>query len=478
MRTYLIALLLVPLVFSGCGTVKPEAAFLEVQSTVVARSGQNPEWIREPASREDLPARLHALLEAELTVETAQQIALFNNHTLQASFEEIGISQADLVQAGLLRNPQISASVRFPDRPPSVANTEFGIGNNLLDLIITPLRRKIAAQQLEQTKLRVTNEVLKLLAEVKRAFYTLQAREQLLVELRTMVAANEAAAELAARQHEAGTVNELGLISQQTLYSQSKLDLAQAEIQRSLEREKLNRLLGLSGANTKWKVAPKLPEIPTEELSDADLEAAALAQRLDLAIADKQVELAERALSLKRKTRYLPTGVDLEFSAERDTSRQWVRGPQLSLALPIFDWGQGQVPRLESELRQAQRQREALAVQVESEVRETSAMLRAGQAAAQEYRTVLLPNRARIIDLYLRQYNFMLKGPFDLLNARQQQAQAEHAYIEIVRDYWVARCELERVVGGKLVGPASNAKPASPPANPAQESEKVEPKKQ
>ena len=47
-----------------------------------------------------------------LTGDSAVQIALLNNRALRATLEEIGISRADLIQAGLLRNPEFSAA--FP----------------------------------------------------------------------------------------------------------------------------------------------------------------------------------------------------------------------------------------------------------------------------------------------------------------------------------------------------------------------------
>jgi outer membrane protein TolC len=44
----------------------------------------------------------------------------------------------------------------------------------------------------------------------------------------------------------------------------------------------------------------------------------------------------------------------------------------------------------------------------------------------------------------------MLKGPYDLLLAKQNQLAVERSFIEARRDYWMARAELERAVGGDL----------------------------
>jgi cobalt-zinc-cadmium efflux system outer membrane protein len=318
--------------------MKPDAAFLDVQTTVAARTGQNPRWIRDGATNRQMEETVRSLLEKALTVDAAVQISVLNNRSLQATFEEIGISQADLVQAGLLKNPQFAASFRFPDRPPSAVNTEYSVADDILDLILLSFRKKIATQQLQQTKLRVSNEVLKLIADVKSAFYTVQAREQLMSRLRIILEANEAAAELSERQHEAGTVNELDMTNQQALYNQTRLELAQAEAQARVDREKLNRFMGVAGA--RWTVAGQLPGIPQVEFPDEQLESLALTQRLEFAIASNRVALVARALSLRQNTRFLPTGLDIGFSAERDPDRQWVRGPTLELGVPIFDAGE------------------------------------------------------------------------------------------------------------------------------------------
>src|ERR1700693_1983682 len=85
----------------GCSSIRPDAAFRDVQRTVTARTGQDLHWIRDDTANEKGEQTVRALLEKDLAVDAAVQIALFNNRSLQATFEEIGISQADLVQAGL-----------------------------------------------------------------------------------------------------------------------------------------------------------------------------------------------------------------------------------------------------------------------------------------------------------------------------------------------------------------------------------------
>jgi cobalt-zinc-cadmium efflux system outer membrane protein len=395
---------------------------------------------------------VQTLLRRELTAERAVQVALLNNRELQERFEEIGIAQADVIQAGLISNPNFAGSFRFPDRSPSGTNIEYSIAQNLLDLLVLPLRKRIAAAQLAQTETHVADEVLKLAAEVKIAFYNMQARQQLLDRLRVISETNETAAEFTKRLHDAGNTSDLELANQQGSYEQSRLEVAQTELQVRRDRERLNRLLGLWGANTNWMVGDHLPELPGSEGSLQNLESRAIGQRLDLQAARMQLDLIGQSLALRTKTRYLPAGMKIGVDTEREPDGQRVAGPILDLELPIFNQGQGEIAKLTAQYRQAQRELEALAVNVRSEVREARDQLIAARDLTSYIGKRLLPTQQKALNLTLQQYNFMLKGVYDLLLAKQNEVAAERSYIEAWRDYWIARAELERAVGGTLSG--------------------------
>jgi cobalt-zinc-cadmium efflux system outer membrane protein len=60
----------------------------------------------------------------------------------------------------------------------------------------------------------------------------------------------------------------------------------------------------------------------------------------------------------------------------------------------------------------------------------------------------------RIVNETQLQYNAMQLGVFDLLRARERQIQAAAAYVETLRDYWVARTDLGQLLSGRL--PSTN----------------------
>ncbi len=296
---------------------------------------------------------------------------------------------------------------------------------------------------------------------MQTAFYTFQAREQFIKRLNTVVEINEAAADLSKRQHDAGNINDLDLFNQQTAYSQSRLDLARETVQMRADRERVNRLLGLWGKQTDWKAAEGLPALPEKELRLENLESLGVSQRLELAASRIQMQSVAGALQLKSKSRFFP-GAQIGVDTERDTSGQRVTGPTLSLELPIFDQGQSALARLAAQYRQAQRKFEALAVNVRSEIREARDTLIASRDASAYYEKVLLPQRQRILHETLLQYNAMQKGNYELLAAKERELAAERGYVEALRDYWIARAELEKAVGGKLSRETSALEKSSP----------------
>ena len=452
-----------PAVFAGCASTNPKAAFNDVGQTVNARTGLSVQWPRNDSSSNEVANAVAALLQTNLTAQSAAAIALLNNRSLQAQFEEIGISQADLAQASRLQNPVVSGDWRFPNRPPSAADVQYTAAGNFLDLLTLPARKKIAARNLEQTKLAVADQVLELADDAQTAFYQLQAQMQLTNRLGIIVAVNDAAADFAQRQYDAGNITDLALHDQQASAAQSHLDWMRARADTEADRERLNRRLGLSGEQIHWAVTNELPQLPEAELPLTNLESLAVSRRLDLAAARAQAESFAAALRLKEHTRWIP-GVTVGVDTERTPDGQRVTGPTLDLELPLFDQGQPAVARLAAEYRQARDSYEALKVNVCSQVRQSLDALLAARTEAEFSQKNLLPLRQEILGETLLHYNAMQASVYELLLSKEREQTAEEDSIDVLRDYWLAHVALERAVGGRLggVAPAKNSPPLKP----------------
>jgi len=214
---------------AGCASVPPKGGFADVQRMIGQRTGLTVHWDQGKPEDRAARERVQSLLQEPLTAEAAVQIALLNNPTLQATYEELGIAQADLVQAGLLQNPVFIGSWRSSNHT-SVLNSEYALAQNFLNIFLLPLRKKLAAAQFEQAKLRVSNAVLGFSVQVRTAYYTLQGAEQVHTMRQAVIQAAEAARELAERQHKAGNINDLELATQQGAFQQARLELTQSDV--------------------------------------------------------------------------------------------------------------------------------------------------------------------------------------------------------------------------------------------------------
>jgi cobalt-zinc-cadmium efflux system outer membrane protein len=426
-----------------------DEAFQGVQQSVQERTGKDLRWEQNQAAHEQALRDVRLLLRKPLTVDAAVQIALLNNRSLQATFEEIGLSAADLIEAATIPNPRFDLAIRFPDKPPSGTYQDYNVAIDFLSIIMIPLKKRVAKEQLESTALRVADDTLELVSQVKTAFYSLQASQQLLKRFKEIVDTNAASLDLAQRQHEAGNINDLALSQQQTSYSRSRLDVASTEAEIRRNRERLTRLLGLWGVDTDWQISGELPEVPSSDIPVRALERLAISQRLDLQAEYLRVTSQGKNLGLTKAFRLLGA-LDFGANSERETDAQTRTGPTFAIELPIFNQGQARIARGQAALRQAQDRFEALAVDVRSQIRELQDELTSKREIARFYQDELLPGQRRILNESLANYNAMEVNNFELFTTKAEEARTEREYVEAVRDYWITRAELERAVGGSL----------------------------
>src|SRR5207253_2639636 len=112
--------------------------------------------------------RMRDLLRSSLTAERAVAVALLNNRGLQAAYNELGVSEAQFVQASLPPNPRISVS-RFGGD--FTLEVEQQLVANLLALATLPARREIAADRFRAAQWKAAFATLKLAADVRRQYY-------------------------------------------------------------------------------------------------------------------------------------------------------------------------------------------------------------------------------------------------------------------------------------------------------------------
>jgi cobalt-zinc-cadmium efflux system outer membrane protein len=432
---------------AGCATVDPRVPLADVQTDLHDRQSETIAWRSDSDADREVDTRIAALLAGELSADSAVQIALLNNRNLQATYESLGIAQADLVEAGLLKNPVFDAQIRFAEGGGGTG-VELGLIFEFLDVLYIPMRRSIAQANLDAAKRDVARIVVDLASDVRRAFYEYQAAEQTLELRKTIVASTAASLELAQRLHKAGNFTDLNLASEQALHEQSKLDLADAEVQTLRVRERLNVLMGVWGGKTNWQGAARLAD-PDDASAPTDIEKRAIERSLVLAAGRARIAQSTARLGLAKPLGWL-SELELGVAAERETEGGWSVGPAVALPIPIFSQGQPALARRQAELRRDLARHSATAVQVRSAARFTAARLAAARHRVEFFRKTLLPLREQIMDQTQRQFNAMQIGAFGLLAAKREQIETGRAYIAALREYWLARADLSHLLAGGL----------------------------
>ncbi|HXF65214.1 MAG TPA: TolC family protein [Burkholderiales bacterium] len=432
----------------GCASFSADGGFGAVQSAVRARIGQEPAWARSEPEQKQAEAAVRNLLAAPLDADAAVRIALLNNRGLQAAYAELGIAEADLVQAGRLRNPGFSfARLTRGDE----VEIERAFLFDLLGLLTMPARTEVERRRLELVQQRLAAEVIQVAADTRRAWIAAVAAQESVKYMEQVRDAAEASAELARRLAAVGNLSKLDHAREQVFYAEVAAQLARARQNALAERERLTRLMGLWGESVAFRLPERLPDLPAAAREIADLEALALARRLDVSSALKEAENIAAALGLTRATGFVNV---LELGALRNSESAQPRqsGYEIEIRLPLFDWGSARVARAEHAYMQAVNRAADIAVRARSEIREAYHAYRTAYDLAKHYRDEIVPLRKRISEETLLRYNAMQVSAFELLSDARQQIAGVTAYLEALRDFWLAEAALDLALNGKSPG--------------------------
>ncbi|MEM6783404.1 MAG: TolC family protein [Bacteroidota bacterium] len=449
---------------AGCAAVPHDAGFGAVQQTVTERANIEVRWYRDATADAEAAAAVSALLGDTLRVDGAVQVALLHNRRLQATYERLSLAQADLVQAGLLRNPVFGAGALWSlaeAEPPDLA---FSVAFDFLGLLTRPLRRAVAASVFEAEQAHVTDAVLRVVVDVQAAHAEAVAAQQAVELLTSVTQATALSAQTMQRLFDAGNVTRLELLEERALHEQTRLDLDAATAEGVLARERLTRLLGLTGPDaTAYRLPPRLPPAPRASLASqarvlADLEAEAVAQSLALDAHRHTLDATAQRLGLVDATALIG---DLEAGAELEREEgAWELGPEVHLALPLFDQGQARRAAAEAEVRRLRADYYAQAVEVRSVARAAREHLLVAQRRAVHLQEVVLPLRSEITEQTQRQYNAMQVGTFRLLLAKQQEIDAARQTVAALAAYWQARAAVDALRAGHLPDVPTASSPA------------------
>jgi outer membrane protein TolC len=405
-----------------------------------------------PAEQQAAAARVAQLLQQQLTLQQAVEVAILNNPSIQAELWALGIAQADLRQLSTMPNPGIKISRETGGD----GSTELEFGVNLLALLTLPKVRDLAQQDYAMARIATAQRIAQIIHNTKLAYWQTVAAAELLTFVEKVQQSSEASAELAKRMADTGNFNKLQFLREQSLLSDSTLNLVLARQALFSSREKLKRQLGLWQNDEALQLPQRLPSVPQQTKPgqpDADLAGTAqqsLDQRLDVQLAKLQLTRLADQTGLTRATRLVnvfevEAGGKLQHADERSYS--------LIFELPLFDAGQHRLQRGEAQYQQAVAQATSVGIQARSELQQSFYNYQVQRDIALHYQQVVLPLAQQIAEENQLLYNGMFISVFDLLTDARSQIGAVTGAIHANRDFWIATAELEMA---QIGAPGSN----------------------
>jgi len=450
-----IAASVIGVVLAGCASTPREQAASRIDELTAARQLPRPGWPGDASSEAAAQKRTEELLAQLLTLERSLQLAFLRNPGIRTAYAELGIAQSDVIEASRLPNPTFGYSRLRPDGGGHSQITR-GLSLPLADLLLLPARRRFARAEFENAQLTIGNALVDLASSVETAWFDYVSAKQVAEMRRAVSRAADAAAEFAQRSREAGNISARNLALELAAASEARIDAANAAADATRARLELAAVLGIS-VREKWDTANELPAPPGGDAEEGVLLETALRQRMDAMALRRNVALLEDALTLSRRWRFLGE-VSVRYERESETDGARLSGPTLDLQLPIFNQGQGAVLRARSQLELAKAELATVELSIRNDVALALDRLAASRDIAEQYRTALIPQREAVVARTMEEYNFMLAGVFELLQAKREEFDAYQQYLEAVRDYWITRVELKRVAGGQLPGDEQSPK--------------------
>jgi outer membrane protein, heavy metal efflux system len=395
--------------------------------------------VRERQGKLFVPAQVN--LADGLTEGEAVQLALWNNAAFQELLTDLGLAQADIVQAGLLPNPEF-----FYVFGTSEKSLKYLVDLPIEALWLRPGRVRAATAEWERARERLTQAGLDLVRDTRLAY-----ADWALASERVRIAGEnqrlrERITALTEDRLKAGDATPLEVSTAQIDSRRALQEATRATNDLPVFEERLRNLIGLGVV--RYDLSPQASDTPTQTLSDpAALAAEAIATRPDVKSAEQLVEAADARLKLSRISWFRLLALE-DATSGRKTGRE--ASPGFRVTIPLWNWNQGAIGRAEGERDRALRGVETARQRVIQEVRVAYAQHAQAAADYRQWTKEISPAVEVAIRRAETTYKaggaslvLVLETSRQLIDARVREAQLR-------ADMLKAWAELERAVGHRL----------------------------
>lgn len=430
---------IVLLVLGGCHSGAMRDRRVAVSEHVVSRFGSGV-GAQESAGEALVPPGV-ALADG-VSENEALQVALWNNAVFQGLLTDLGVSNAQLLDAGLFADPQFQTF--FPLGPKQLEFTTFQAVDALW---LQPIRVRAAELDVDRVTQSMVQNGLNVIRDARVAHANLVAASEQAEVAHEAAALRQQIADLARKRLDAGDISELEFTTSRIDALQAKAAAERAEHEVTLARETLRTVMGLG------MYRDELIAVPETEFGgmSRDIDALvheALAMRPDLRAAEIAIEAAGERAGLAR---YQFMNLDAIYDANgRGRRGSYESGPGLRFSIPIFNRNQGGIAIADAQWEQAVRQYVTVRDQVTLDVRNAHTQLVQASENLQAVRSEILPALREAEELARRNYENGGTPYFLVLQTTGQYLDARLRESQLAADLRRAIAELDRSVGHRV----------------------------
>lgn len=385
-----------------------------------------------------------------LPEEQAVMVALWNNAAFLEALMEIDLTRGDLVQAGLLPNPEFVYYWPAWEKP-----FKYLVDFPLESIWLRPIRIKATAVENERACARLTQTALDLIRDTRQAYADLQLAHDRVKVAKRAVDLREHIASLAEARLKAGDASPLEVSTARTDANLAQQTAIQAKYDVTVAEERLRNFLGLSDS-TNSLVPANTPISFTVETALEDLVTEAIRTRPDAAAADHAAAAAAERVRFSKLFWFRILGL-LDATSGRSTGHEF--GPALRTTIPIFNRNQGGIARAEAEFEQLERRKRTVHNQIVLDVRQSHARFQQARAELDFLRTKTRPEVESAIRRAETAYKEGNVTYFIVLELNRQLIDTFLREAQLFADLRRSWAELERSVGRRLQSPTPAEEP-------------------
>jgi len=419
---------------NGCASTNGVPTIQDVDASIRARS---PEAALRMGAAGQTPPDVN--IADGLTQEEAVAIGLWKSPSFQATLVDLGVARADLVEAGLFRNPILS--LLFPLGPKQL---EFTLQYPFDVFVQRPARVAAAKLNVHAVGQRLVWDALSLIAQVRGAHADAIVADRRLQLTIDNAALSRRLADIANARLRSGDISDLEARAPRNDALRTEMMQRAAQHDRDLARLTLAGLLGLTETPDRLEPKPSAAYDAAACIVDDARLNDALASRPDVRAAELGIEAATARARWERSRVLSLIGL---LDANGDGDEGFEMGPGINVDIPLFNRNQGGKARATAEIERASQLYVMARTQVVTEVRSAGVRVAQARQALDAWTRDIVPS----LEVEQRQAESAYQaGEIPLLNVldvsrrlvdgRMQQLNAE-------ADLWRSRIGLDRAMG-------------------------------